>query len=864
MRSPTDTSLLLEREDALAQLDAALRDAREGNGSVAFVSGEAGIGKTSVVRAFTAMHADDGIRVLQGACDDLAVAEPLAPFLDIARAVPGLADRIADGAAAARAILDALTARAPTVCVVEDVHWADQATLDVLTHLVRRLESTGVLLVLTFRDDEIGGDHRLRRVLGAAPAAASHRIGLRPLSLEAVDRLAGPGVDVRSLHAVTGGNPFFVSESLSHGPRGIPASVRDGVLARLVRISSGARDLAGFVSVVPGRAERWLVEDCVAGARDALAECEARGVLVSDGTSVRFRHEIARRAVEGWLSGAQRVDHNARALGSLLRHGAPSARLAHHAAQAGDAPAVVTHARAAAVTAAGARAHREAVGFLTAALAHRDLLQPPELVGSLERLSEEAYYAGQPTVSLPAGEEAVGLRRGMGDPLRLGGALRWLSRLRWWTGDGAGAAAAAQEAVRVLEPLGPTRELAMALSTRSQLEMLAGRDDEAIELGRRAMALAREVGDVETLVHAQTNVGTSLSRTDLDAGIALLMEAAEGAIAADLDEHACRPFVNAGWELTQHRRYAEAAPVVDRGIGIAAEREQSMFQDYLLVSRAILDLRLGDWDAAAASARRLVEQADAGEVLVALIPALEVLALVELRRGAGDATTLLDRAWALALPTGEPQRIVPVACARAEACWLAGDIAGIGRATEEAYELARDRARPWSWGELAVWRARAGLLDEPPPGCPPPFAMEIAGDPLAAARAWADIGDPYARAIALMRSERPEAVREAVLVLDGLGAAGVAPVARERLRALGVRSVPRGPRRTTRANPEGLTAREMEVLALIAAGLTNPEIAARLVLSGKTVEHHVGAVLAKLGVPNRREAAVRFTGMGTG
>ena len=436
--------------------------------------------------------------------------------------------------------------------------------------------------------------------------------------------------------------------------------------------------------------------------------------------------------------------------------------------------------------------------------------------------------------------------------------MRWLSRLCWWSGDRAGAEAAGDEAITVLDGVPPGRELAMALSNRSQLAMLAQQDEQATVWAERAIELAERLGDVETLVHATTNLGSVLVRDEPERGRALLEDAAERAMAAGFDEHACRALTNAAWSARDTGDLAYARATTRRGLAYAEAHEQSTFAQYIGALDALVDLSSGDWDTAVAKAAALPEDGNQ----MTRVPALEVLGLVALRRGEPSARALLDRAWSLAVASGELQRIRPIACARAEAAWLAGDEEGVDEATAEAYDLALRCGHAWDLGELAVWRARAGRLAEPPRVSGTPHALELAGEHRAASRLWHERGFPYAEALALADAGDEQSPLAALALLDRLGASATAAVVRRRLRAAGVAHVPRGPRPATRRHPAGLTSRQAEILDLVADGLTNAQIAERLVLSGKTVEHHVAAVLSRLGVATRGEAVAEARRLG--
>ena len=330
--------LLVEREHALDQLEAAFEEASAGQWRMVLVTAEAGGGKTALIERFCARTGS--ARVLRGACDALFTPRPLGPIQDMAPDVgPALTDRLLREATpyqVAAAISEELQGREPTVLVIEDVHWADEATLDVLTLIARRFATARLLIVLSYREEAVDAGHPLRVMLGElSPGLPVVRVRLEPLTPDGVAELAQPyGVDPDGLHRVTGGNPFFVTEVLASGEHEIPATIRDAVLARAARLAPAARRLLEAVSIITPQAELWLVE-ALSGEIDArLDECVGSGMLVSENGTVAFRHELARRALEESVTTARRLRLHRRALEALASrslgdHGL--ARMAHHA-----------------------------------------------------------------------------------------------------------------------------------------------------------------------------------------------------------------------------------------------------------------------------------------------------------------------------------------------------------------------------------------------------------------------------------------------------------------------------------------------------------------------------------------------------
>ena len=847
---------LLEREQEEAALVRAL-DRAPTEGRVVLVLGEAGIGKTSLVGAV--LRARD-VRALYGACDPLGVPRALGPIHDVARATAGpLAGALADGAR--EPILDALLAtlgdRRPTAIVVEDVHWADDATLDLLTLLGRRLPAARGCLILTCRTDALADRPNVRRALGALPRTGVERIEPAPFSVPAVEALARDAArDAAGLHAVTGGNPFFVTEALAAPPGRVPGSVREAVMLRVASLPAVAREVVELVSVVPGRAELWLLPAPSAGAVDA---CVAAGMLALHGDAVAFRHDLARRAVEEAIGPLWRRQLNATVLRALeARPGADVARLAHHADAAGDTDAVRRWAPAAARGAAAAGGHREALAHWEAALA----AVGPDDAEALEGVAVEAYLCGKPDRALEARRAVLTLHEAEGDALATGASLRWLSRLLWWSGRGEEASAAGERAIALLETLPPGTELAMALSGQAQLATNADRSAEAIALGTRAIDLARALGDEATLAHALINVGTvRVGRTEHERGRTQLEEAHALAVAAGEHDHAARALVNLSTAtLLREPGDARAPRDLERGLAYAREYDLGGYEQYLLGVRANLRLLHGAWPASEADARASLELGQ--QFGVSLCPALVALGQLQSRRGEPEAGDTLEEAWRRAVKTGELQRLAPAAAARAEHAWLTGDHERTAQIAAETHALAVARGDVWARAQLAFWLWRAGALDERPPDAPTPYGRSIAGDWRGAAAQWDGLGFPYEAADARSEADEEEALLGALAVFDRLGAAARARKLRRALRARGLRRVPRGPRPASRAAPAGLTPRQLDVLRQIAGGATNAEIAERLVISPKTADHHVSAVLSKLGVHSRREAAAAAAQLG--
>jgi DNA-binding CsgD family transcriptional regulator len=843
--------VLLERDQELGLLTGLLAELETSGGKVVLLRGEAGIGKSSLVREFIERNAQEA-HVVIGSCDDLLIPQALGPFWDVARDEPSLAEPLRNGdrPGVLEATLDLLSGSLrPNVLVIEDTHWADEGTLDAVKYLGRRISKTNGLLLLTYRDGDVDYDHPLRSVIGDLPPESVVRIQLGGLSEAAVSALLeDSGFDPHDVFETTGGNPFLVTELAAAGDDRVPSSVQDSVMARVRKLSPGAIEMMKVLSVIPEHIARSEMAQVVDGTENLLVECEQRGLLESRGEFVAFRHELIRRAVEASLTESERIAANRRILDGLPGDSDP-ARVLHHARAANNVDLLIEFAPVAARAAAHVGSHREAVDHWRQIALHFARVRAEEKGLILEEWSHEEFLMDNLTEAIELNGQAIRHYREAGD--RSSESRVIAQAVHYYENDGQRetADALAQRAVDVLGEHPDGADLARALEAQAYLHMMSGRSasGEIPDVVDQVLAAGGDRVSERIRIRSLNHKGISVAIASYPDGRAELDEAASRAASAGQWYEESRALLNYAWVATEYRDLSLALDYAERAIASAVNHEIVGLEMY---SRALYARALeltGEWAKAEDLARDQLQGSPITRMVV-----LPIVAAIESRSGREAARKNLREMWTLAVRSDEFQRMAPAAIAVAEHGWVSGIVDISFDELRSVIDAGLHIGFKWSPGLLALWLWKLGAIDEAPRGIADPYRLLIEGDARGAAELLAAVGCPYERAIALTHGG-VAAQLEAIDILDGLGASAVAAKLRRELRDRGV-SVPRGKAMATRRNVAGLTSRQAEVLLLLAEELSNADIADRLFLSPRTVEHHVAAVLSKLDVSSREEA----------
>ncbi len=846
---------LIERAEHLTALHDKYKDMAAGEGHCIMLSGEAGIGKTALVRAFCQEHRHHA-KVYIGTCDALFTPRPLAPVYDVIWQI--WEDFPDDRTTLFTDFLQRFDQQAgPSLLVFEDIHWADEATIDFIKFLARRITRLRCLFILTWRDEEVHAGHPLKQLLGQLPQHSFTRVQLPPLSRAAVEDLARTrGYRGEDVYGISGGNPFYVNEILASYSPGIPDNIKDTILSVFNRLDADTRQVCELLSILPTGLETDYLEELEPQYAAALAACLETKIILLKDNRLFFKHELYRRTIEYALSPFIRIKLNRRILTTFLgrfENKGETERIIHHAKNANDHATVVQYAPRAARQAATLGAHTEAAKLYFSAIEYYPGKDPDTLVTLYEPYAYECYLTNRMKEAIIYQQKVAAIWQEKGNPGRLGDSLWFLSRLWWFDGNRRQAERFAQEAIDTLADQPSSRPKAMAFSNMSQLKMLSDQTVECIHWGEKAIRIAGELGDEEILSHAYNNVGSVQMRVPAyrQKGLDLLRRSLDIALRLHFHEHAARAYTNMASNAIQLKDYALATTVLNDGIHYCEELELDSWRTYMLSWKARLLLDTGRWAEATATAEQLI-RSDTQASIVKIL-ALVVIGTIKMRKGEADALPLLLEARTKAFEAMELQRVLAALTALLEYEWITGQPILEKAAIEYVIGVISQGGTMRESSEFDYWLWKVRRAQIPWHEVHDRYRADHPAMAIETAAGWERLGCPYEQALFLFEGDE-DAKREAIAIVHRLGATTVYEKMKLGMRSEGIRSIPRGSRKTTRENPALLTERELGVLELLKEGLPNKEIGSRLFISAKTVDHHISAILSKLDVDSRSKA----------
>jgi DNA-binding CsgD family transcriptional regulator/tetratricopeptide (TPR) repeat protein len=565
---------------------------------------------------------------------------------------------------------------------------------------------------------------------------------------------------------------------------------------------------------------------------------------------------LARISIEESLSESRRIKLNSQVLNALIEQKNIDhflARIVHHAAKAQISESIIKYAPLAAMQASQLGAHNQAVKHYQIALQYDNQISTEQKLTLLEGLAYECFLVGRVTDAISASEEALLILKHYPDTNREGEIYRRLSRIFWYDCQDEKGEEYLNKAIQIFEQLPPSRFLAMAYSNKSQTYSIREDSESTIRWGEKALALARELNDKEVEVHALNNIGCAKLTTEDKSGESDLLRSLEISIENNFFEHATRAYVNLGSINLQQRNLQIADKYFSKGMEYGNEKDIYVYSLCIAGHYAKTKLHFGLWDESIELANYVLKQKSAppGNTVMPL----NVLAIIRMRRNDPGALKLIEETMKMALSMGEIEKIVSIFSSKAELFWLQNKLNEFSDELNSIYLKVLKSNNPWAIGEIAYWLWKADRLIEIPKIIAKPYLLQIQGKWKEASNVWGELHCPYERALALSEGDE-DAMKKSIEIFEKLGASATVQVIKQKMRESGIRSIPKGPRQTTRENFAGLTARQMDVLKLVASGLSNSEIADNLYISTKTVDHHISAIFSKLNIHSRIEASI--------
>jgi DNA-binding CsgD family transcriptional regulator len=860
---------LVERAEFLDKLQLQFQNiSAAGEGHCMFISGEAGIGKTSLIKKFCS-DLKKRCNIYQGTCDALFIPRPMAPLYDILLQLGNIVpENNIDNASRSDFFIklfhELSNQKETCIVIFEDIHWADEATLDFIKFLARRITQLSCLFILTYRDNEIGEEHHLRNILGQLNPDSFTRMQLLPLSKEAVDKMAEEkGRNADNVYSISGGNPFYVNEILASYSPGVPDNIKDAVLSVYNRQEKGTKNAWELFSIIPEGLEINRFAKIKSSWDEPLDHCFALKIIVIKGDKIHFKHELYRRTIEGSLSPLKRVELNKKLLDLLLNSFEKEGeieRIIQYAKNSNQNNLVVKYAPLAARQAACLRSHVEASKLFFTAIEYADRSDADQLVKLYEAYAYECYLTNQVKEAIIYQVKALEIWQRKQKIEQAGNNMRLLSRLWWVEANRNEAEKYGKQAIEILQTQPVSKAKAMAFANMSALKMYADEIDECIELGTLAIEMAKEINDAEIVCYALNNIGFAKWKAEplKKEGIELLMDSLDIALKNSFHEHAARAYTILIIGYLRFKEYDLAMQFLHDGLRYSEERDLDSWTKFLLSVKCGLMLETGNWNEAGSISQKLLCRE---ETAVIRIGAMTTAAIIKMRRSEAASLDMMQQIKSIAFETREHHRIVPAMIICLEYEWLTGNQIITEKELEATLVLVRNVKNKILNSEFAYWlckvRTQIAGIEE----LYEPYQFLKEGKITEAAEFWEKIGCPFEKALALSEGNETDK-KNALSIFQQLGAVAVYEKLKNEMWAAGIRKIPRGIRESTRTNPAQLTNRELDVLQLLQKAAQNKEIAGKLFISSKTVDHHISNILFKLDVSSRAKAVTEAARLG--
>jgi len=860
---------LVERAEFLDKLQLQFQNiSAAGEGHCMFISGEAGIGKTSLIKKFCS-DLKKRCNIYQGTCDPLFIPRPMAPLYDILLQLGNiLPENNIDNASRTDFFIklfhELRNQKETCIVIFEDIHWADEATLDFIKFLARRITQLNCLFILTYRDNEISEEHYLRNILGQLNPDSFTRIPLLPLSKEAVDKMAEEkGRNADNVYSISGGNPFYVNEILASYSPGVPDNIKDAILSVYNRQEEGTRNAWELFSIIPEGLEINRFAKIKSLWDEPLDHCFALKIIIIKGDKILFKHELYRRTIEGSLSPFKRIELNKKLLDLLLNSFEKEGeieRIIQYAKNSNQNNLVVKYAPLAARQAACLRSHVEASKLFFTAIEYADRSDADQLVKLYEAYAYECYLTNQVKAAIIYQVKALEIWQRKQEIEQAGNNMRLLSRLWWVEANRNEAEKYGKQAIEILQTQPASKAKAMAFANMSALKMYADEFDECIELGTLAIEIAKEIDDAEVVCYALNNIGFAKWKAEplKKEGIELLLDSLDIALKNSFHEHAARAYTILIIGYLRFKEYDLATQFLHDGLRYSEERDLDSWTKFLLSVKCGLMLETGNWNEAGSISQKLLCRE---ETAVIRIGAMTTAAIIKMRRSEAGTLDMMQQIKSIVFETKEHHRIVPAMIICLEYEWLTGNQIISEKELEATLILVRNVKNRILNSEFAYWLCKVRTQIAPIEDLYEPYQFLKEGKITEAAAFWEKIGCPFEKALALSEGNETNK-KNALSIFQQLGAVAVYEKLKNEMWAAGIRKIPRGVRESTRTNPAQLTNRELDVLQLLQKAAQNKEIAGKLFISSKTVDHHISSILFKLDVSSRSKAVAEAVRLG--